>query len=201
MLLRILAFSDIHGHKKGLAYVRKAVKEQVPDLVLIAGDATDYTHPASSLELLEGLDCEIFLVPGNMDRFVLTGREKNIKDIHGIREEREGIGFAGFAALFWEDDEIVALLKGTLSKGDVLLTHFPAKGYNDLAHNGNHAGLKGLEQAVKELKPRLVVSGHIHESPGVVKDGETYFVNPGPAYERRGLLISMDERDTQIQKI
>lgn len=201
MFLRVLAFSDIHGHKKGLAYVQEMVKEQVPDLILIAGDATDYTHPASSLELLESLDYEIFLITGNMDRFKLTGNEKNIKDIHGVREERGGIGFTGFAALYWEDEEIQTLLKGTLSEGDVLLTHFPAKGYNDLAHNGNHAGLAGLTRAAKELGPRLVVSGHIHESPGAVKDGGTYYVNPGPAYERRGFLITMDERDTLIQKL
>jgi putative phosphoesterase len=201
MFLRILAFSDIHGHKKGLAYVQKMVKEQVPDLVLIAGDATDYAHPASTLELLESMECEIFLVPGNMDRFMLTGKEKNIKDIHAVREVREGIGFTGFAAVLWEDEEILTLLRETMSGGDVLLTHFPPKGYNDLAHSGNHAGLSGLAKAIKEIGPRLVVSGHIHEAPGIVNDQGTYYVNPGPAYESRGLLITMDENETLIQKL
>ena len=92
MVLRVLAFSDIHGHDKGLAFVREKAKEHSPDLILIAGDATDYSHPRSSLEFLDGLGHEILLVPGNMDRFQLSGNEANIKDIHGVREERDGFG-------------------------------------------------------------------------------------------------------------
>jgi len=191
--LKACIFSDIHGHKKGLAYVREQVTEHKPDLVLIAGDATDYSDPASTFDLLQGLNVEIFLVPGNMDRFAGVDNYSNITNIHISREERHGIGFVGFGAVHMADLDLVELLRPIAKENDVLLTHFPAKGYNDRSHSGSQAGSGEIARAIVELNPRMLISGHIHESPGIVQERGRYYINPGPAYERRGVLITFND--------
>jgi hypothetical protein len=62
------------------------------------------------------------------------------------------------------------LLPTQLPFCDVLVTHEPPKGTLDLTYHGFNAGssiLKSLVDNAKE-KPRLWLSGHIHESRGVV---------------------------------
>lgn len=200
MACRALVFSDIHGHKKGLAYVREQVRKHNPDLVLIAGDVTDYSDPASTFDLLRGLDVKIFLVPGNMDRFAGVEGYSNITDIHLTREERGGIGFVGFGAVHMANIDLTELLRPIAKPKDVLLTHFPAKGYNDRSRNSSRAGSGEIARAVRELEIRMLISGHIHESPGIVQDQGIYYINPGPAYERRGVLITLGE-ETHIRKL
>lgn len=60
---------------------------------------------------------------------------------------------------------------------DILLTHGPVYGINDLTLNEQHAGDKDLLQRVLVVKPRVHVCGHIHEGYGSVKRVGTKFIN------------------------
>jgi predicted phosphodiesterase len=72
---------------------------------------------------------------------------------------------------------------------DLLLTHGPPHGILDqvqkvtskvigaVTGQGDHVGCEELLLAVKRLKPRLHVFGHIHEAYGVVEQDGTTFVN------------------------
>lgn len=60
---------------------------------------------------------------------------------------------------------------------DVLVTHGPPLSILDLNYSGDHVGCGDLYEAVKRVKPRLHVFGHIHVSYGVAKAGNTLFVN------------------------
>jgi len=60
-------------------------------------------------------------------------------------------------------------------------------------------GSKAVKKFIKEKQPLLVLSGHIHESPGAIKIGRTWVVNPGSEYSEgifKGFLI--DIRDKEI---
>ncbi len=62
---------------------------------------------------------------------------------------------------------------------DILVTHGPPYGTLDVVYDFDGAkqrcGSKALAQAVKRVKPRLHVFGHIHEGYGThTKDGTTY---------------------------
>ena len=65
----------------------------------------------------------------------------------------------------------------SIPKVDILITHGPPLGHGDATRNGNLLGCEYLLQAVKSLKPKLHVYGHIHESAGLRSDGETLFAN------------------------
>jgi Icc-related predicted phosphoesterase len=67
---------------------------------------------------------------------------------------------------------------------DVLITHGPPYGVLDTAHPTTaHLGCEELAEAVREIKPRLHVFGHIHGGYGAAKSDGTQFVNASVADE------------------
>lgn len=60
------------------------------------------------------------------------------------------------------------------SSTDIIVTHGPVYGKLDKCDDG-HVGCEMLDQVVKKIKPRLHISGHIHEGYGQIEeDGVTY---------------------------
>lgn len=54
------------------------------------------------------------------------------------------------------------------------------------------AGSKAVLDAIKKYQPMLGLHGHIHESRGIVKIGQTICLNPGSEYSEgilRGVLV------------
>jgi len=61
---------------------------------------------------------------------------------------------------------------------DVLITHGPPLGFGDMtSRGGEQVGCHDLLDAVRRVKPRLHIFGHIHEGAGVFDDGGTTFIN------------------------
>lgn len=60
---------------------------------------------------------------------------------------------------------------------DVLLTHGPVYGVLDMLINEQHAGDKDLLKKVLEVKPKVHICGHIHESYGTTKRHGIRFIN------------------------
>jgi predicted phosphohydrolase len=60
---------------------------------------------------------------------------------------------------------------------DVLVTHGPPMGILDVTASGEHVGCEELLRELDRVRPRLHVFGHIHEAYGIVRRGETTFVN------------------------
>jgi len=60
---------------------------------------------------------------------------------------------------------------------DVLITHGPPYGILDQIKNGKHVGDAELLQAVKRVKPRAHVFGHVHTGHGKVEIDGILFVN------------------------
>lgn len=60
---------------------------------------------------------------------------------------------------------------------DLLITHGPPYGILDAVINQRRTGCKDLLQKVQEVKPKVHVFGHIHESYGVQKTMGTQFIN------------------------
>ena len=60
---------------------------------------------------------------------------------------------------------------------DVLITHGPPYGIQDLTRRKVNAGCEYLRAEVERKKPKFHFFGHIHEGRGVEKVGETTFCN------------------------
>ncbi len=59
----------------------------------------------------------------------------------------------------------------------ILVTHGPPRGILDRVDDGQHVGCDDLLTAVRRVRPRLHVFGHIHESAGTTEVDGTVFVN------------------------
>jgi Icc-related predicted phosphoesterase len=62
---------------------------------------------------------------------------------------------------------------------DILITHSPPSGILDKIYypKEQHLGCFNLNQKVMKIKPKLHIFGHIHQSYGIKKIGETTFIN------------------------
>jgi putative phosphoesterase len=75
MSTRIAVLSDVHGVTLALDAVRKAIKREEPDVVMVAGDLVmNGPDPAGSIDALRELETEgAILVQGNTDIAVADG--------------------------------------------------------------------------------------------------------------------------------
>jgi len=153
-----------------------------------------------------------YTVPGNTDsEEARTWLERAGLDIHFRQVEVAGVVVAGAGgctpppfrtAFVVEEEEYARRLPGALEGAHVLASHGPAHGLLDRSlFGGMHVGSRAMFEAIQRARPRVVLSGHIHEARGIAihdweegkvtardKDhletdraGTTLFFNPGPA--------------------
>lgn len=188
--MKIVAISDTHN---------QISKMDIPDgdVLVHAGDATG-----------QGMDWELIkfndefgalphkhkiFIPGNHD-FICQENEHVARLIMSkatmlIDEEIviDGVKFYGSPWQPWFYDWAFNLPRGSTiaekwakipEDTDVLITHGPPKGQNDLVTYGMvEVGCADLRDRVFQVKPQYHIFGHIHEAYGMsTKDGVT-FVN------------------------
>lgn len=136
-----------------------------------------------------------FIIPGNYD-IELSNTAVAAYNLHEKAEVVGAFKFAGYgsAPIFtpgipqeltvaFEEKGMGVSLKSTpmdfmlSQKADVFILHNPPYGTLDKLARYGHCGSQGLREAVDVVNPRLVLSGHVHESYGLLKVGSTYFLN------------------------
>ncbi|CAO3615715.1 unnamed protein product [Cunninghamella blakesleeana] len=60
---------------------------------------------------------------------------------------------------------------------DIIVTHTPPKGILDLTRRNIQAGCEYLEKRIDEIKPKVSIFGHIHESNGYLFKNDTLYIN------------------------
>lgn len=162
-MVRLLACADLHGHPERAARVRALVLEQQPAVLLLPGDLTHVGRGEEALLLLHSLSLPVLTIPGNMD----TPGVKSTMRRHGVLLEGPPRSVAGVT--FGGPDVEVPC--------DVLVVHEPPHGVLDLVPGGRHIGSPAVREKVLRLRPRVVACGHVHESPGIERLGDTLVVN------------------------
>jgi Icc-related predicted phosphoesterase len=81
-----------------------------------------------------------------------------------------------------------------------MIMHNPPKDTEcDKITSGIHVGSAGLRQIIEEVKPLAVITGHIHESAGTDKIGNTVIMNPGSLAEGRYGILEVEKKGNQWQ--
>lgn len=184
--MKIVALSDLHGHLP-----------EVPDcdLLLLAGDYCrnhrDYGWYAGPfynwLATLRGRGIDVVGVGGNhdwplhndpafarslpwhylLDETLLYFRQDASDEpplvIYGSPWQPRFFDWA------WnlDEDELASKWSAIPADTDILLLHGPPFGIADLTRGGDRTGSPSLTRRIDEVKPRLVVCGHIHECFGM----------------------------------
>ncbi len=219
--MRLLAISDPHGDYAQIpALVRKAGKAGSVDVVLIAGDITNFGPDELTydlLSLLEPLECPVLAIPGNCDQrsILATLDASSAVNLENAVHTIGTVTFAGiggsnptpFDTVFERSEgEIGAMLDDLLSRAGeigeariVLLSHAPPKNTLDRIPGGN-AGSEAIAGAIG--KTDLIVCGHIHEDQGTMvvsaHGKETVVVNVGQASQAKSAIIMIDD-DIEVQ--
>ena len=173
--MRILHISDVHC---AVARLREVLESEAYDVVAATGD---FECESAALELLDRARAPVLAVTGNMDH---AGVARILRDagslIDGEVVEVSGFRFAGVGGLDVKSslEKLRRRLGG--SGVDVLLSHHPPKGAVDRSFIGLRIGLQELRALDEDVRPRLHLCGHVHESRGVERLGATVVVNPGP---------------------
>jgi len=90
------------------------------------------------------------------------------------------------------------------TKGErMFLFHYPPKGVFDIIYGGKSnpmggksAGVGFFTEAIRKYKPKLVLTGHMHEYQGMKKLAGSFVINPGDAERGRAAIV-----DTESLKV
>jgi Icc-related predicted phosphoesterase len=184
--MRIYATADLHGRPDRIQAVQEAVRHLRPDVLILAGDLTHSGRGREALDLLELPDLLVLAIPGNMDPFDVDEAiaRSSARSPHREVVEHRGVRFGGL-----QDQRC-----------DVLVVHEPPRGVLDRAWNGAHIGSQAVRDYVERHRPRVVVCGHVHESPGIEHLGVTTVVNCTMGDGRYlGALITWEEPEVRVE--
>jgi len=208
----ILAISDIHGAAERLGGISEQCRSA--DLVLVAGDITDFGGAAEAERVVAALGearGKVAVVPGNCDKHAARqvleaaglSADGRVVELGGALVAGSGGSplLTGLTPYERRDRDIADTLRacvagvgGSNGKPLVVLTHAPPRNSGADEQRGLRAGSKALREALDSIAPALWVCGHIHESPCARLSDRSLVVNPGPLHDGRYALIRL-ERD------
>ena len=192
--MKILAFTDLHGEKKEILNLKNKVKKNSPDLMICAGDVSDFGYKLQdTLKKFKLFNLPLLIVPGNHEtNSELNEVCKDLKFVINIHKRSYqinnyiffGFGGEGFTKTSKDLDKIIPKFKKILKKDSkiILVTHQPPykTKLDHLAHAGS-TGNKSIRKFIEKIKPVLAISGHIHENENKRdKIKNTLIINPGP---------------------
>ncbi len=181
------------------------------DLVLLAGDLTNFLGPDHARRIVEPLQesgVPVLAVCGNCDLPTVENyfREEEM-DLDRRARVVDGVKLVGlsgglpFGDLPYERTEAdydrvaaeaFAAAAAVDGRPTILVSHQPPFGTACDIARGLHVGSRSLRTAIERCQPDLVFSGHIHEAVGADTIGRTQVVNPGPWFQGRSVVIEAD---------
>lgn len=203
--MRILAFSDLHG--QGYRRAGELIAAHGPDWVVVCGDMLpDFNRIPGRERRLEaqrdfwrawrtelvGAGVPVTMVRGNheLEGFRDPDLERLPPGLEGRVLRLEGIpgefGRWGFSRE-WDAAELQAEVDAQAAGAPAprfVLGHVPPFGSLDRSRRGEHIGNRALFRWLQQRgwPPVTVFSGHVHESHGWERQGETLVVNAATGY-------------------
>ncbi|MAF51144.1 MAG: hypothetical protein CMH64_03560 [Nanoarchaeota archaeon] len=192
--MKILAFTDLHDNKKAIKKIIKDAKEENPDILICAGDLSNFGTNFKKLLLeFKKAKTRLLIIPGNHE----TGdqvknackKTKFAISIHkGIYQLGKylfmGYGEEGFVKEDKEFEHLAKSFKKEIKKDSkvILVTHAPPykTKLDYLETTKDHHGNNSIRKFINLTKPILSICGHLHENENKIdKIKETIILNPG----------------------
>ena len=207
--MKIVILADIHGQVKSLQRLETPLREA--DVVLLAGDITNFgdaKKAATVVDYIRQSAARVLAVGGNCDPPQVGNwlAEQGIS-LHGRAVNIDSWWFVGVSGALSSystlpDETGEFLFTEALDRAYeqceqtdriVLVTHQPAwQTALDAVSPRYHAGNRAIRAFIERARPKLAVSGHIHEIIGTDRLGPTTLVNPGPAKQGRWAQIDLN---------
>lgn len=215
--MKILIITDIHSAPdKIFSYL----DENPVDQIIITGDVTEFGPEDYFIETLNKFSeyAQVHALQGNCDPKNANELldKSNIINIHDNTSnigDIQVVGFGGSNPTPFDtpnefNDEILynelSKYKDVLGSDSytILVTHAPPLNTNaDKIESGAHVGSEGIRKIIEETQPTLNVCGHVHESIGQDKIGDTVVVNPGDAANGHACLLELTDEDIKNKNV
>ncbi len=198
----VVGVSDIHCSGNRVADLVSRLPALHADLVLVAGDI-ECDEP---IDLLAESGTPFYAVTGNMDDiYVRRYIEGYGALLDGRVVEHEGFLIAGIGASMYREDykKITRRLEEAWDKPLIIVSHYPAYGYNDRVYTGKHIGIRRFIDLIDKHHPILFLHGHVHEDRGVSRRNGTLIVNPGPLMHGYYAVINLEPHraEARLEKL
>jgi len=194
--MKIISFGDVHEDTSNLIKIKSELENA--DLIVISGDLTNYHGKIEAKKVLESIkkyNKHLLAQYGNLDQPDVDGYlTKEGINLHGNGYLFEDIGIFGCGGSsptpFNTPSEISETdIKKYLTDGyskvkdakwKIMVCHTPPKDTAiDVIRSGLHVGSSVVRDFIVQYKPDVCISGHIHESRGRDKVGDTIVLNAG----------------------
>lgn len=189
--MKILIFTDTHSSDEALETIKKKAKKA--DLVICGGDITIFGYEQNkSLRFLNKIGKKVLIVHGNHEdknKFKKAcERLKNVEYIHNKIYTIDDVSIIGYGdgGFSFRDAEFMKKVHSLIKKvpkGNklILMSHGPPYNTNlDKLFSGEHCGSKDIRKFITKYKPKICITGHIHECENKKdKIGKTDIINPG----------------------
>jgi len=194
--MKIISFGDIHEDTSNLVKIKSIL--ETADLIVVSGDLTNCHGKVEAKNVLDTIrkhNKNMLVQYGNMDKSAvdeyLTSEGINL---HGNGYIFDDVGIFGCGGSsqtpFNTPSEIPeADIEKYLTNGynkvknakwKIMVCHTPPKDTAiDVVRSGLHVGSSVVRNFIEKHKPHVCISGHIHESRGKDKIGDTVVLNAG----------------------
>ncbi|KZX16827.1 3',5'-cyclic adenosine monophosphate phosphodiesterase CpdA [Methanobrevibacter cuticularis] len=211
--MKILAITDVHSENN--PKFDNYIKNNDLDLVIVAGDITNFGPPEFATEFLNNitsLGIEVIAIPGNCDtkESILAIEESDAIFNHNNLFINQNIAFHGFGGsnptpfdtpFEFDDEELYENINDLFNQVvsnqrmlNILITHAPPLNCEaDKLEDGSHVGSNGVRKIIEEHQPDISICGHIHEARSIDKIDETLVINPGMLKDNHGSLIEISK--------
>jgi Icc-related predicted phosphoesterase len=207
--MKIVSFGDVHMATRNLDRMSEVLRDT--DCILISGDLTNFGGPEDAAKVIAAARkacSKVLALPGNLDqREVIPWLEEEGIALHGRGLVMDGIGIFGCGGSnitpfntpteLSEDEIYEALWRGYEIVRErrplLMVCHTPPFDTKcDRIMNGKPVGSTAARKFIEEVQPEVCISGHIHESAGVDRIGNTTVLNAGP-FKGGGYIVVRSE--------
>lgn len=215
--MKLFVITDIHSNPDR---IYKYLDENPVDEIIITGDVTEFGPEDLFIDTLNKFKsyANVHALMGNCDpknapELLDESDAINIHDNSSNIDNINIVGFGGSNPTPFDtpnefDEEILyeQLIKYEDILSDenftILVTHAPPYETNtDKIESGAHVGSKSVRKVIEKTQPTLNLCGHVHESIGKDKIGDTITINPGDAANGHACIIELTPEDIENKTI
>ena len=209
--MKIISFGDIHEDTSNLVKIKSVLEKA--DLIVVSGDLTNYHGIVEAKKVLDSIkkyNKHLLAQYGNLDQPEVDGylTSEGI-NLHGNGYVFGDVGIFGCGASsptpfntpseISESDIEKYLVNGYIkvkdAKWKIMVCHtHPKDTAIDVIRSGLHVGSSVVRDFIVQYKPDVCISGHIHESRGKDKVGDTIVLNAGMFRDGWYIEVMIDKK-------
>ncbi len=202
--MKIYAVADIHARKNRINKIKSVINIHSPDLLIIAGDISNYFFPSKTIDQLKDIPIPIFCIRGNSDFKIMEKQIRKLENgtlLDSTPMQMNNFQFLGIngtiplpflSKLKWNEKQYFARLKHTINRHTIIVAHTPPRGICDKVAHRFSAGSFQFKNFIENHPPLFVLCGHIHEQTGVEYLNNTAIINCAMNKIYAGAIIECD---------